>query len=517
MVMVLPMYEIEQAGLYYNTAAVIDADGTLPRQVPQAAHPAGRRASGRSSTSAPATAATRCSTPPSARSACTSATTATSPRAGGRSGSTAPRSCSTRRPPAGACREYIWRVEQPAAAVANMYYVGAINRVGIEPLGDNDFYGQSYFVDPEGKFVGDVGDAVQARADRPRPRHGQDQARARPLGVLPRPPSRRLRRAGGGADMATTLITERHGRLAQRASAPPTCSSTARPSPPCSRPGRPTALGITADRDDRRHRQVRHPRRRRRAHPHGAALRRHRGVRHVRDRHDRRGVGRRHHDRRLRRADAGESVHDGLAEWHRKADGNCAIDYGFHQIIGGVDDESLKAMTVPRRQRGHHQLQAVHGLPRGVLLRRRPDPAGDAERRRVRGDDHDARRERHRHRRARRAGARPRRDRPEVPLAHPPRRARGRGHPPGDPARQGRRQRAALHRAHVGVGGARGGRRGAARRPQRVRRDLPAVPLPDARGPARPARLRGRQVGVLDAAALEARAPPRPTSGRACA
>ena len=57
--------------------------------------------------------------------------------------------------------EYIWRIEQPAAAVANMYYVGAINRVGIEPLGDNDFYGQSYFVDPEGKFVGDVGDAYK--------------------------------------------------------------------------------------------------------------------------------------------------------------------------------------------------------------------------------------------------------------------------------------------------------------------------------------------------------------------
>src|SRR5258705_33270 len=51
-------------------------------------------------------------------------------------------------------REYIWRIEQPAAAVANMYYVGAINRVGIEPLGENAFYGQSYFVDPEGKFVG---------------------------------------------------------------------------------------------------------------------------------------------------------------------------------------------------------------------------------------------------------------------------------------------------------------------------------------------------------------------------
>jgi dihydropyrimidinase len=41
---------------------------------------------------------------------------------------------------------------------------------------------------------------------------------------------------------------------------------------------------------------------------------------------------------------AGERVQDGLAAWHAKADGRCAIDYGFHQIVGGVDDESLKAM-----------------------------------------------------------------------------------------------------------------------------------------------------------------------------
>jgi dihydropyrimidinase len=39
------------------------------------------------------------------------------------------------------------------------------------------------------------------------------------------------------------------------------------------------------------------------------------------------------------------SVHERLAEWHAKAAGQCAIDYGFHQIIGGVDEESLKAMT----------------------------------------------------------------------------------------------------------------------------------------------------------------------------
>jgi len=52
---------------------------------------------------------------------------------------------------------YLWKLEQPAAAVANEYFIGAINRVGIEDLGDDDFYGSSYFVDPEGKFVGAVG------------------------------------------------------------------------------------------------------------------------------------------------------------------------------------------------------------------------------------------------------------------------------------------------------------------------------------------------------------------------
>jgi dihydropyrimidinase len=40
----------------------------------------------------------------------------------------------------------------------------------------------------------------------------------------------------------------------------------------------------------------------------------------------------------------GEVVQDGLAAWHAKAAGNCVIDYGFHMILGGVDDEALKAM-----------------------------------------------------------------------------------------------------------------------------------------------------------------------------
>ena len=105
---------------------------------------------------------------------------------------------------------------------------------------------------------------------------------------------------------------------------------------------------------------------------------------------------------------------------------------------------------------------------------------------------------------------------PKYHSLHAARRDGGRGDPPCDPAGEGRRQRPAVHRAHVGVRGARRGRRRPARRAQRVRRDLPAVPVPVDRGPARAARLRGRQVGVLHPAAHQARAPPeRPLEGPA--
>jgi len=50
--------------------------------------------------------------------------------------------------------EYLWKLEQPAHAVANAYFVGAINRVGVEaPWNIGEFYGQSYFCDPRGQFV----------------------------------------------------------------------------------------------------------------------------------------------------------------------------------------------------------------------------------------------------------------------------------------------------------------------------------------------------------------------------
>lgn len=51
---------------------------------------------------------------------------------------------------------HLWKLEQTASAAANLYFVGAINRVGVEALGDNDFYGTSYFANPRGQFVGDV-------------------------------------------------------------------------------------------------------------------------------------------------------------------------------------------------------------------------------------------------------------------------------------------------------------------------------------------------------------------------
>jgi len=50
--------------------------------------------------------------------------------------------------------QYLWKLEQPAHAVANGYYMGCINRVGTEaPWNIGKFYGTSYFVDPRGQIV----------------------------------------------------------------------------------------------------------------------------------------------------------------------------------------------------------------------------------------------------------------------------------------------------------------------------------------------------------------------------
>ena len=50
--------------------------------------------------------------------------------------------------------EHLWKIEQPAHAVANGYFVAASNRVGTEKPWDlGEFYGQSYIVNPRGQFI----------------------------------------------------------------------------------------------------------------------------------------------------------------------------------------------------------------------------------------------------------------------------------------------------------------------------------------------------------------------------
>jgi len=53
---------------------------------------------------------------------------------------------------------HLWKIEQVSHAIANGYWIGTINRVGQEPLGDNDFYGTSYFVNARGEITAEAGD-----------------------------------------------------------------------------------------------------------------------------------------------------------------------------------------------------------------------------------------------------------------------------------------------------------------------------------------------------------------------
>src|SRR5690242_12614783 len=50
--------------------------------------------------------------------------------------------------------EYLWKLEQPAHAVANGYFIAAINRVGTEaPWNIGEFYGSSYYCNPRGQII----------------------------------------------------------------------------------------------------------------------------------------------------------------------------------------------------------------------------------------------------------------------------------------------------------------------------------------------------------------------------
>ena len=157
MVLVVPIYEEEQTGIYYNSAAVIDADGKylgkyrkthIPHVAPgfwekfyfrpgNLGYPCFDTAFGRIGVYI-----------------CYDRHFPEGARCLGLNGAEIIFNPSAT---VAGLSEYLWKLEQPAHAVANGYFVGAINRVGTEaPWNIGEFYGQSYFCDPRGQIIAEA-------------------------------------------------------------------------------------------------------------------------------------------------------------------------------------------------------------------------------------------------------------------------------------------------------------------------------------------------------------------------
>jgi N-carbamoylputrescine amidase len=154
MVIIVPIYEEEITGIYYNTAAVIDADGKylgkyrknhIPHVAPgfwekfyfkpgNLGYPAFDTAYARIGVYI-----------------CYDRHFPEGARALGLNGAEIVFNPSAT---VAGLSEYLWKLEQPAHAVANGYFIAAINRVGYEaPWNIGEFYGQSYFCDPRGQII----------------------------------------------------------------------------------------------------------------------------------------------------------------------------------------------------------------------------------------------------------------------------------------------------------------------------------------------------------------------------
>ncbi len=154
MVIIVPLYEVEAAGVYYNTAGVIDANGTFlgkyrKNHIPQVAPGFWEKYYFKPGNLGYPVFQTRYAKigvyicydrhfPEGARElGLNGAEIVFNPSA-----------------TVAGLSEYLWKLEQPAHAVANGYFVGAINRVGTEaPWNIGEFYGQSYFCDPRGQML----------------------------------------------------------------------------------------------------------------------------------------------------------------------------------------------------------------------------------------------------------------------------------------------------------------------------------------------------------------------------
>jgi len=154
MAMVVPVYEREQAGVYYNTAAVLDADGKYLGKYRKNHIPQCNPGFWEKFYFKPGNLGYPVFTTQYAKVGvyiCYDRHFPEGARILGLNGAEIVFNPSAT---VAGLSEYLWKLEQPAHAVANGYYLGAINRVGTEaPWNIGQFYGQSYFVDPRGQFL----------------------------------------------------------------------------------------------------------------------------------------------------------------------------------------------------------------------------------------------------------------------------------------------------------------------------------------------------------------------------
>lgn len=154
MVMVLPMYEEEQPGVLYNTAAVVDADGTYlgkyrKQHIPQVNPGFFEKFYFKPGTGGYPVFRTRYAKV--GVYICYDRHFPEGARCLGLNGAEIVFNPSAT---VAGLSQYLWKIEQPAHAVANGYYMGNINRVGTEgPWNIGKFYGTSYFVNPRGETV----------------------------------------------------------------------------------------------------------------------------------------------------------------------------------------------------------------------------------------------------------------------------------------------------------------------------------------------------------------------------
>lgn len=157
MVLIIPIYEQEQVGIFYNTAAVIDADGKYlgkyrKNHIPHVNPGFWEKFYFKPGNLGYPTFKTAYAT--IGVYICYDRHFPEGARALGLNGAEIVFNPSAT---VAGLSEYLWKLEQPAHAAANGYFVGAINRVGAEPPWNiGEFYGTSYFCNPKGQIISEA-------------------------------------------------------------------------------------------------------------------------------------------------------------------------------------------------------------------------------------------------------------------------------------------------------------------------------------------------------------------------